>query len=316
VDLREGSRGVAGEAESLAEIIPVRSAEDIGVFNKYDGLSLARSACVENWIQVVNRGQVRGHNRVSGAAQDVCKCEFRVGLAQMVHRMWAEVVERDNAGYDGSESGGNSRIADVANMPLTFDFQVVNFRLEGLAHVGGGAGEINEHAAGIDHVDVETMGFEPTGYGVEVGLRQAEAFAEFLRGQPVMEVWRTLRVERVEKLLEREFLLGRALQLEQHVVHSEIVHHGAAIVRGPRFGTGVAGDCNTICFIDALGNSWASMQAGFNLRADRRRADDSGEGNYGEEPQFARHGFPFSNERLPQTKLGVRDSSAQARQCE
>src|ERR1700687_5900731 len=52
----EGSRGGAGEAESLAEIIPVRSAEDIGVFNKYDGLSLARNACVENWIQVVNRG--------------------------------------------------------------------------------------------------------------------------------------------------------------------------------------------------------------------------------------------------------------------
>ncbi len=85
-----------------------------------------------------------------------------------------------------------------------------------------------------------------------------------------MEVWRTFGVQFVEKLLEREFLLGGSLQLEQHVLHGEILRHGAAIVRGPRFGTGVARQCDTICFIDALRDSRASMQARFDLRADRR----------------------------------------------
>ncbi|PYV30053.1 MAG: hypothetical protein DMG22_21535 [Acidobacteria bacterium] len=58
------------------------------------------------------------------------------------------------------------------------------------------------------------------------------------------------------------------------------------------FGTGVALERDTIHFIDALRDSRASMHAGFYLRADRRRGDQSGEDNYGAEPQFARHGSP------------------------
>src|SRR6266404_225353 len=106
----------------------------------------------------------------------------------MVHGMWTEVVQRDDAGDDWSEGRGNSRIADITNMLFTLDFKVVNFRLERFAHLSGGAGKINEHAAGIDHIDAETMRLEPAGDSVEVRLRQAKAFAEFLRGQPLMEV--------------------------------------------------------------------------------------------------------------------------------
>jgi hypothetical protein len=62
-------------------------------------------------------------------------------------------------------------------------------------------------------------------------------------------------------LLEGLFLFRRALQLEQHVVHGEIVGHGAAIVRGPRFGMGVTFERDTIHFIDALRDSRASMPA-------------------------------------------------------
>ena len=270
MDLREGGGGVAGEAESLTEVAPVRSAEYVSVLNEHNGLVLAGNARAEERVQVVNLGQVRGHDREIGAAEGVYKCEFRVGLMQMVHRMRAEVVQRDDAGYDGSESGGNSRIADVTDMLLAFDFKAVNFCLEGFVHLGGGAGKIDEHAAGIDDVDAEPLEFEPAGDGVEVRLRQAEAFAEFLRGHPVMEVWRAIGVEFVDELLEGLFLFRRALQLEQHVVHGEIVGHGAAIVRRPRFGMGVARECDAICFIDALHDSRAGMQAGFDLRTGRR----------------------------------------------
>src|SRR5207245_1524686 len=101
---------------------------------------------------------------------------------------------------------------------------------------------------------------------VEVGLRQAELFTEFLRGQPLMEIGRTLGLEFVEKLLERHFLLGRALQLEQHVVHLEIAGYSAAIVRRACFRTGVARQSDTIEFINDLGDSRASAQTRLDLR--------------------------------------------------
>jgi len=45
------------------------------------------------------------------------------------------------------------------------------------------------------------------------------------------------------------------------VLHGEIVRHGAAIVRGPRFGMGVALEHDTIIPIDALRDSWVRTQA-------------------------------------------------------
>src|SRR5713226_9145708 len=231
---------------------------------------------------------------------------------QMVHGMRTEVVQRDDAGDDRSESGGNSRIAHVANMTFAFDVEVVNFRLESFANLGGGARKINQHPTGIDHVDAETMGLEPAGDGVKIGLRQAEALAKFLGAKPMMEVWRTFDLEFVDELLYGLFLFRRALQLEQHVLHGEIVRHDPAIVCGPRFGAGVAREGYAICFIDALGNSGASMHAGFDLCANGRCGDKSGDGNRGEEPQFARHGSPYLylNEIWPQAQLGADDGAA------
>src|SRR6266849_6844219 len=108
----------------------------------------------------------------------------------MVHRVRAEVVQRNDAGDDGSERGGNSRIAHVAYMPLAFDGEVMNFGLERFSHLRGGSGKINQHTAGVDNIHLETMRFEPGRHCVEVGLRQAEAFAEFLGGYPVVKIWR------------------------------------------------------------------------------------------------------------------------------
>src|SRR5258708_19603098 len=98
----------------------------------------------------------------------------------MVHGMRTEVVQRDDAGNDGSECGRNSRITDIANVLLAFDIEIVNFRLQGSAHLGGGTGEIDEHAAGIDHVYAKTMGFKPSGDRIEAILSQAEPFTKFL----------------------------------------------------------------------------------------------------------------------------------------
>src|SRR5580704_1168942 len=204
-------------------------------------------------------------------------------------------------------------------MPLAFHFEVVNFRLEGLAYLDCSSGKINQHPAGIDHVDAETVGFKPGNDRVEVGLCQTKAFAELLRGQPVMEVWRTLCVELVNELLDGLLLLRRTLQLEQHVLHGKIVRHRAAIVRGPRLGMGIALESGPACFIDALRNSRAGMQAGFDLRTHGSRRDKSGEDKRGEEPQFSRHGSPFilkrksprNTSRSGERRPAKRDSASQ-----
>ena len=66
----------------------------------------------------------------------------------------------------------NSGIADVRDVSLAVDFQVMNFRLEGVAHLAGGAGEINEHVARINNIDPETVRSEPS--DVKVRPRHAE----------------------------------------------------------------------------------------------------------------------------------------------
>jgi len=47
--------------------------------------------------------------------------------------------------------------------------------------------KIDEHSAGIDYVDLEAVRDEPGADGVEVGLSDAKAFAELLRGDPFVE---------------------------------------------------------------------------------------------------------------------------------
>src|SRR4029077_1041138 len=145
-------------------------------------------------------------------------------------------------------------------MVLTFDFEVMYLRQEGFSYLRGCAGEINQHPAGIDHVHLKSVRFEPADDNIEVGLCQPETFAEFLRAQPVMEVWRTFALQFVEKLLKRQFLLGGAFQLEQHVVHGETVRHAAAVVRWPRFGMRIARKRDAIHFIDSLRDSRASTE--------------------------------------------------------
>lgn len=195
-------------------------------------------------------------------------------------------------GHDRSERGGDARVIHVGDVALTFDLEVVNVGQEGFANLGGGAGKINEHAAGIDHVDAETMRFEPGGDDVKVGLRKAELFAEFLRRQPMMEIGRVFGVEFIDELLEGLFLFRRAPELKEHVLHCEVVRYRTAIVREDGFGMRVPFKREAIRFVNGLRDSRARMRAGFYLRKNRRRDNEGSEDNYGEEPRFTKHGSP------------------------
>ena len=86
------SRRVAGKAKLRAKGIPVRKAEDVRVFDERNRLTLPRIAGVEEWVQVVNRGQVCRHQRKAVAAQGIWKREFMPGLVHLVHGVRREIV--------------------------------------------------------------------------------------------------------------------------------------------------------------------------------------------------------------------------------
>jgi hypothetical protein len=67
-------------------------------------------------------------------------------------------------------------------------------------------------------------------------------------------------VEFIDELLKGFFLFRRTHQLKEHVLHGEIVRHGATIVRKAGFGMRIAREPGTIHFIDALCDPRASMQ--------------------------------------------------------
>ena len=93
-------------------------------------------------------------------------------------------------------------------------------------------------------------------------MRQAEVFAELLRGQPFVEIRRSGIVELIDELRERRFQLGRALQLQEHVLHREVARNYATIIGGVRFGARVAAKRHQLPFIDFLRDQDARVPAG------------------------------------------------------
>src|SRR6202040_75401 len=71
---------------------------------------------------------------------------------------------------------------------------------------------------------------EPIGNRGEVLRRQAEPLSKFLGANPSVEVWRGLLMEVIDELLQFALLFWRAAQLQQHVLHGQVVIYVAAIV--------------------------------------------------------------------------------------
>jgi len=203
-------------------------------------LSLAGNAGIEERIQIVDCGEVRGSDSVIRAAEEIRKRKFTVRLAHVIHCVWTKIVQRNDACNNRSKRCGNARIVYVREMLLALNRELMDFCLESLAHLAGGAGKIDEHAAWIDEVHLEAAGLEPEDDGVEILLREAESLAKFLWRKPAMIVGRAGGLQFVDKFLDGEFLFGRALQLQQHVLHLVRVSDAAAIIFGRGFGTHVA----------------------------------------------------------------------------
>jgi len=80
---------------------------------------------------------------------------------------------------------------------------MVNFRLEGFAHLGSPYRKNQSAAAGIDHVDSKAVDSSQAVIASRSGFAKPKRAPNSCAGQPVMEVWRTLGLEFIDELLER-----------------------------------------------------------------------------------------------------------------
>src|SRR5207245_9690637 len=122
---RERTRRVAWETKRGAEGRPVRSAVYVRVFDQYDRLLLACVACAKERIEVVYSRQVRRHQRIGSAKR--IKCEVRPGLAHLVQGDRLDVIQGDYAHDRRGQRRGNLRIIHIGDVPLAFEFKMVNW---------------------------------------------------------------------------------------------------------------------------------------------------------------------------------------------
>jgi hypothetical protein len=126
-------------------------------------------------------------------------------------------------------------------------------------------------------------------------LRYTESVSEFLRREPFVKVRGIGVVEFLNQLLERLLLLERAVQLEQHVLHPEVVRNRTAIILRVCFTARVARKPDQLSFIDVLRDAGTRVPPHVNrLRVGRRDdehkcQDKDGEGG---KSRFSKHGSP------------------------
>ena len=91
--------------------------------------------------------------------------------------------------------------------------------------------------------------------------RQTVALSDFLRGQPVVIVWRLGVAQLIDVLPKRLFPFGRASQLEEHMLYPEAVSDRPAIILCIRFRTRVPSKRDQFCIVDRLGDqrAWVAL---------------------------------------------------------
>lgn len=117
------------------------------------------------------------------------------------------------------------------------DEKAVDGGVEGALELADGAGELDGGAAPGDFVDGKSVAGEPGLDGLEVGVADAEARAEFVRAQEFAIAGRVDVLDGLEVGLEVGFLLGAAGEDEQHAGGGQGGGRGALV----EFGLGELG---------------------------------------------------------------------------
>jgi hypothetical protein len=92
----------------------------------------------------------------------------------------------------------------------------------------------------VDHVDAEPVALQPVGDLLNIRCRWAKLGAELIGREPLVGIGRAAIVQLVDQPRKDLLLRWWAPQLEQQMLHREIVGHSAAIVGGIGLGTCIA----------------------------------------------------------------------------
>jgi hypothetical protein len=160
------------------------------------------------------------------------------------------------------------------------DLYIMHFCTESAAHLFRGAGKIDDHSARVNHIDFQAVRPEPMSYLFQVLFRYAKSVSKFFRANPVVKVRGSRVVERVHELLDGFLLLRRAAQLQQQVMHGEVIVDFATIVFFAGLRMGIALQRNQRALINAAGNAGSCVPARVNgLRVCKLERAEEGQGN-------------------------------------
>ena len=181
-----------------------------------------------------------------------------------------EVVQGSDASHHGREGGGDSRIARVGPVLLALDGEFVDLGVEGVAHQPRRAGKLDDGAARPHAVDLETLGGEPVGHGLDVRIGGAEPLSKLFGRKPLVIVGRGLDVLLIQQLPQLGFLVSTALEDEQHAPHGQAVRGRAAVVLRARQRMRVSPErhdvldihrlCDARGNLNRLGGNWQSRE--------------------------------------------------------
>jgi len=133
--------------------------------------------------------------------------------------------------------------------------EIVDLGAEGVADLGGGGTDVDDHSVFVGLIDGEAARGEPALDGVEILLVDAVAGGELFGREPVMVVGRRGIVHRVDVFAEVGFGLGVAPEEDEDVIEAEVVGNGAAVVLRERGGgSGVTGERGEFGFVDGFGD--------------------------------------------------------------
>ena len=166
-----------------------------------------------------------------------------MGYAQMAgHGLGMEVVEGAKAGHHRGQGSGYVRIAGVGVVVLSVDAIAMDFGVERLRHLAGGAAEVHKKAAGGYAVESESMLREPLGDLADVFARRPELRAELLGCQPAVKVRRLRIVLPPDELLQGLLLRLTAPQHHKDVFLGQAIGRPALVKLWPRTAADVAGE--------------------------------------------------------------------------
>lgn len=302
--LRKRSRSKSGKPERAAERSPIRRAEHVRIFNHHHRLPLPGNPRVKYRRQVVNRSQIGRHHRLL-----LRRNRIRRHAMHFVHRVRRKIMQRNHAHHRRSQRRGNRRIAVIRKVPHSVHFQRVNLRPKSFAHLPRMSRKIDTHTAGINHVDRKSMRFQPTGNRGHILRRQSKSLPIFLRANPVVIIRRPGRVQLVDKLVERHFLLRRAPQLQQHMLHRRIPSQSPAIVRRGSLRPRIPAKLHHLRVAHLLGNQRPRRIGNLRPRHARKAQDQHNRDSHKRgisQDESSVHGAPLSGRKFAVTRARQR----------